>query len=169
MIAQIYRHLLYRMKKKKTGLSKYGKALQVALVFLVVVNLFEFAAVRSLRASVSQPELDLDFQLERTENCPERIMGNNISSLHVQYFFTDNCPWCQRQKPVMENLGDELGEFFYVEWYNVDQCAKQSVQAKVVKVPFFVFLVNDEKIHGGGGFINEADFRKFICQVSGGC
>ncbi len=102
--------------------------------------------------------------------CPDSVGGNNQSYLRIKYFYSDFCPWCIKEEPILQKLVEEYGNLVYIEWFGTGFCSEKANRYKVSGVPTFVFSVKDEdKEYSHYGFIYEKDLRKLICDVTGGC
>jgi len=102
--------------------------------------------------------------------CPDATGGLNKAFLHVKYFYSEYCPWCQKQEPILQKLVKKYTNFVYIEWYNVNDCQSMVEEYKVSGVPTTVFKTFDNHTeYSHYGFVYEKDFVKLICDVAGGC
>jgi len=151
-----------------------NKILYALLAVLFVINILEFLIIDFYDIHISVTgqavaKVSEQFLLKEVDDCPNKIGGNPDSLLRIKYFYDDDCPYCRQEGPILERLVNEKGNLFYIEWYNLDKCKKESIEESVYKIPFFTFVVDGKKIHSGGGFVKEQDMEKFICDVSKGC
>lgn len=147
----------------------------IAIFILAILNI-----VFSIRISeTSQSLIELEDATTNTNftkkitlqgNCPDSIGGNDQAYLRIKYFYSDFCPWCQREEPILQKIVQENGNLFYIEWFNINSCSDDVKKYKIGGVPTFIFSTSDEKKeYSHYGFIYEDDLRKLICDVTGGC
>ena len=162
------------MKKK----NKKIKILTVILIIAIFVNISTAVIVYQYKAKLNNliiqnsNEVSLDFsEIKKLEvnGCPDAVAGNKESVFNIKYFYSNFCAWCKRQDPILNQLLNDKGNLFYLEFFNIDNCEKEFIQYGAIRVPTLVFKVNgfDEIIHPS--FVYKKDLENLICKANGGC
>jgi|SRR3989339_1054712 len=145
-------------------------AIFVFLILNVVFSVRISETRKSLTNLRGKASFNFTTKIELQSSCPDSVGGNNESYLRIKYFYSDYCPWCRKEEPILQKLVMEHGDWFYLEWFNIGSCDKDVDKYKVSGVPTFIFSTADEqKEYSHYGFIYENDLEKLICDVSGGC
>lgn len=104
------------------------------LAFFVVLVII-FGAI--LLAFFSTPE-------EKTSN---KNQNNNseipADSSEILYFYSETCHWCQKQKPIVEELEKEGVKF---KWVNLDEDRESGTQYQITGTP--TFIIGDKRLEG---------------------
>lgn len=107
---------------------------------------------------------------ETGEKCPDAEGGSKEAFLQVKYFYSDFCPWCKKEEPILQKLAKSYGNLVHIGWYNIKNCPDQVEKYKVNGVPTLVFSAADNPAeYSHYGFTYEKDLIKLICDVTGGC
>ena len=146
----------------------------ITVIFILLVLNFVFSIkiseTKESLVDLNSTEVGVDFAKTAAQSeCPDSFGGNEQSYLRIKYFYSDFCPWCKREEPILQKLVSEYGNLVYIEWININSCSEDVDKYKIGGVPTFVFSASDEKEYSHYGFIYENDLKKLICDVSGGC
>jgi thiol-disulfide isomerase/thioredoxin len=148
----------------------------IITIFILLVLNFVFSTkiqeTKQKLVDLNSTEVDINFAKKKTlqSKCPDSAGGNKQSYLQIKYFYSEYCPWCKKQEPILQKLISEYGNLIYIEWFNINSCPEDADKYKVSGVPTTVFRTSDEKKeYSHYGFIYEEDLRKLICDVTGGC
>jgi thiol-disulfide isomerase/thioredoxin len=146
----------------------------IVIIFLLVVLNIVFSTkineIKDYQINSSNQEVNISKKINLPTTCPDSSGGNSGSYLRIKYFYSDYCPWCRKEEPILKELVAADGNLVYIEWINIDSCHNETVKYNVGGVPTFVFSTSDgEKEYSHYGFIYKKDLRKLICDVTGGC
>lgn len=146
-----------------------------AIFILLILNLvfsIKISETKENLIGLNSTQVDVNFtkKMALQGKCPDSTGGDDNSYLRIKYFYSDFCPWCKREEPILQKLVGEYGHMIYIEWFNTLQCSEEVNKYKVSGVPTFVFSESyEKKEYSHYGFIYEKDLRKLICDVTGGC
>lgn len=154
------------------------KTLTVILIIAIFINISIAVIIYQYKAELNNliirnsDGVSLDFsEINKLEEkgCPDAIAGNKDSVFNIKYFYSDFCGWCKRQEPILNQLLNDKGNLFYLEFFNIGNCEKDFIQYGAIRVPTMVFKVNgfDEIIHPS--FVYKKDLENLICKANGGC
>lgn len=146
-----------------------------AIFILLILNfVFSIKISETKKNLVDLNSTELSINLTRKitllSKCPDSAGGNNNSYLRIKYFYSDFCPWCKKEEPILQKMIGEYGELIYIEWININSCHTYVEKYQVNGVPTLVFSTsNEQNEYSHYGFTYESDLRKLICDVTGGC
>ena len=82
-----------------------------------------------------------------------------ISALQVNYFYSDTCPYCQKMKPLIE----EISNYYIVNWYEVSNPQSENLYKdyEFSGVPAFVINTDDNREIKFTG----ANPQRLICEL----
>jgi thiol-disulfide isomerase/thioredoxin len=146
----------------------------VVIFILIILNLVFSIRISETKKSISELNNSVDFNFSKKitlqNKCPDSFGGNDKAYLRIKYFYTDYCPWCKKQEPILQKMISEYGHLVYIEWFNTLHCKEVASNYSVSGVPTLVFSTYDEnKEYSHYGFTSEKDLKKLICDVTGGC
>lgn len=155
-------------------------------VVIIVVFFVGFNIYLNLRIKNTKEELNLIEKTSATsqrvvpaqfskrielgeKSCPSAKAGNPNASLTFKLFESPTCPFCVAEDKVISKTLPQYGDLFYAEWYQVNDCIKESEQYKVSGVPTFVFNAKGAEKEPAYGFLDKQQLIDYICRVSGEC
>lgn len=146
----------------------------IAIFIFVVLNLVFSMKIFETKKSLTELNSSIDVnstkKITLQSKCPDSSGGDNKAYLRIKYFYTDYCPWCKKQEPILQKMVSEYGHLIYIEWFNTLHCPEVAGNYSISGVPTLVFSTSDKnKEYSHYGFIYEKDLKKLICEVTGGC
>ena len=146
----------------------------IVIFILVILNLVFSIRISETKKSLTELNSSIHVNLSKKitlqSKCPDSSGGNDKAYLRIKYFYTDYCPWCKKQEPILQKMINEYGHLIYIEWFNTFHCQEIAGNYSVSGVPTLVFSTSEEnKEYSHYGFTYEKDLIKLICDVSGGC
>ena len=151
-------------------------AIIAVFIFLILDIVFNIKisetkkSLNQLNNTNNMIEVNFTKKINLQGNCPDSSGGNYQSYLRIKYFYSDFCPWCVREEPILQRLVSDYGNLFYIGWFNINACYNETERYKVGGVPTFIFSTyGEDKEYSHYGFIYEEDLKKLICDVTGGC
>ena len=146
----------------------------VIISVLLILNIVIFKDIdtykKKLESINNSDNILFESKTETGEKCPDSAGGFEKAFLQIRYFYSDYCPWCRKEEPILQRLVKEHGDSVNIRWYNIDDCSELVNEYKISGVPTFVFNTfgnNTEYAHYG--FIYEKDLIKLMCDITGGC
>lgn len=147
-----------------------------SIAILVVLNIVMSISTSEYREQVwslqnKQPR-NISFHAKTATNakCPGAVGGSDKAFLRVKYFYSEYCPWCRKEEPILQKLLKNHGNVVRIEWYKNTVCPDLVAQYKVSGVPTFVFGTSTNRTeYTHHGFIYEKDLLKLVCDVTGAC
>lgn len=149
--------------------------LVIIIVFLLlVINIVFFVKIKEHTETLSDLNSSINVifmpKTETGEKCPDAEGGMGEAFLQVKYFYSEYCPWCKKEEPILQKMIDEYGNLVHIGWYNLNDCPKLVKQYEVGGVPTLVFSTTENPTeYSHYGFVYENDLKKLICDVTGGC
>jgi len=160
---------------------KSNKTVRILTVLLIIglfanlsiaVLLYEYrVALDDLfipNISETSPEFSEIKTLEESA-CPSAVAGNNKSFFNIKYFYSDFCPWCKRQESILDELLKEKGNLFSLEFFNIDDCETDFIDAGATRVPTFVFEIAGFEAITHSSFVYKTDLENLLCKAYGDC
>jgi len=161
------------LKKEKRGNNFLWSLAVIAIFVLIILNLVMFDKENEYDKKLTLLEnstIDLFGKTDTGIICPDAEGGVKDALLQIKYFYSDFCPWCQREESVLQKIIKDYGDLVHIEWYGLSDCSELVKKYKVSGVPTFVFSTYYDKTeYSYYGFIYEEDLIKLICDVTGGC
>jgi len=170
-----------QIKEKGRAMNKNNPLWIMAIAFIFILLIFNLALFTKKYESAGKlgpPETNnlagantsLKGKTETTVKCPDAEGGDKNAFLQIKYFYSDFCPWCIKEEPILQKLVKDYGNFVYISWYNINTCPDLVEKYKVSGVPTLVFSTTDNQAeYSHYGFTYEKDLKKLICDVTGGC
>lgn len=147
----------------------------ISIFILVILNIVMFIKGTEYNEKLEPLKEDVSINnlFRKTEtgiNCPDAEGGLDKAFLQMKYFYSEFCPWCKKEEPILQRLVENYGNLIHIEWYNVNSCPELVNKYRVSGVPTFVFSANNNQTeYAHYGFIYEKDFVKLLCDVTGSC
>jgi thiol-disulfide isomerase/thioredoxin len=91
------------------------------------------------------------------------VASNSTATLY--YFYTDWCPYCQQEAPLISQVDGEYGSSLSVRWIDADDPSNQAIKAEygVSGIPHMVFMnERGQVIRSSIGFTPIATLRNYI-------
>lgn len=148
--------------------------LAILLIFILVI----FNIVMSMKISEHNNKININIsrnlssqgKIETGEKCPDAYGGFDESPLQIKYFYSQFCPWCIKEEPILQKLVKDYGTIVRIKWYNINECPELVKKYKVSGVPTLIFnVVNNQTEYSHYGFVPEKDIMKLVCDVTGEC
>ncbi len=134
------------------------------------IKMEEYSAQLDPAGANKQTNLSFKEKTETREKCPDSEGGYETAFLQIKYFYSNFCPWCKREEPILQRMVKNYGNLVYIGWYNINACPELVNKYKVSGVPTFVFSTADNQTeYSHYGFIYEKDLMKLMCDVTRGC
>lgn len=102
------------------------------------------------------------------QGCPHKIEGNQSAEIKIQYFGQKYCSYCWMEEPLLEELVEQHGDKFSLEYYDVRSCAEGVRKFAVQGTPTLVFTHNAIE-HVARGFLDALALRQKLCEIGGIC
>jgi len=77
------------------------------------------------------------------------------------------CGPCQHMAPIFEELEQELGSKYAFVKLNIDESPDIAVSYKILSVPTFIFIKNNEVVGREIGYMSKEDLHTKIEQILG--
>ena len=142
------------------------------LIFNVVLFIKKSEHVEKLNSFEINNPTNTFFKgkIETEGKCPNAGGGLEKAFLQIKYFYSDFCPWCKKEEPILQKLVKNYGNLVHIGWYNINNCPNLIEKYKVSGVPTLIFsTTNNLAEYSHYGFTYEKDLIKLVCDVTGGC
>ena len=83
----------------------------------VVLNAVFSLKIAEIKGSLAELSVEADFNFSKKglqSKCPDSAGGDDQSYLRIKYFYSDYCPWCKREEPILQKLTRNYGNLIYI-------------------------------------------------------